>query len=177
MRMCCGCRTQQSTSNLIRLQICKQTHTLIPLIKKQSGRSAWVCFNVQCIQSIIKHPKKLHRSLKSTPNMINFKRTVGQWTEDRCKIILSQLYNDGVLNLETTLTTQATLYIWPHIETSTPFRLFQDPKQWSNYTITTQKESSDVHSTSTFKITLSKQHRLISQLYINLGIIEALKTQ
>jgi predicted RNA-binding protein YlxR (DUF448 family) len=177
MRMCCGCRTQQSTSNLIRLQICKQTHTLIPLIQKQSGRSAWVCFNVQCIQSIIKHPKKLHRSLRSTPNMTGFKKNISQWIEGRCKVMLSRLHIDGVLTLEESHTAYRNIYIWSQTEQNTSFKLFHDTKQWSNYTLTTYKQSSDAHKTPAFQLTLSKQHRSISQLYINLGILEALQTE
>ena len=181
MRMCCGCRTQQSISDLIRLQICTQTHKLIPREQKQSGRSAWVCFNVQCVQSIIKHPKKLHRSLRSKPNMSKFGMTLSIWLEHRCKIILSRLSADGVLSVDDTYSTDAPIYIWSTIDHVQPLRLLKDSKQWSNYTISTQNQACGVPTVQTSKMNVrlmsSKQHKLISQLFINLEFLDALKTQ
>ena len=181
MRMCCGCRTKRPITHLIRLQICKQTHQLIPCEQKQSGRSGWVCFDIQCVQSILKHPKKLHRSLNSTPQMTDFRDSLIQWIEFRCKVILSRLYTDGVLRLKETNPSYDTLYIWSEIEMESPFMLFQDSQQWSRHTTTTRKQPKNISTSSmsnlAFTLKLPKQHKSIPQLYINLGLLEALKTQ
>jgi hypothetical protein len=101
MRMCCGCNNRFEQHRLIRLQTSPETQALIPVVKKQMGRSAWVCCDVECIRKIRKSPKRLQRSLRIQPRMDNFIETLYDWMRTRLRHQLHTMHRDGAVTLST----------------------------------------------------------------------------
>lgn len=98
MRMCCGCNQRFDQRRLIRLQVSPETQALIPVDKKIAGRSAWVCFNITCINKIHAHPKKLQRSLRTQPRVDEFAATFYSWLLIKVKNLLRVINRDGALS-------------------------------------------------------------------------------
>ena len=101
MRMCCGCNKQFEQHKLIRLQISQKTQALTPVIRKDTGRSAWVCYNAECIHRIAKNPKKLFRSLRTRPDTEQIIVLLYMWILEKVQSQFRQMYRDGVITLST----------------------------------------------------------------------------
>ena len=99
MRMCCGCNQRFDQRRLIRLQVSPETQALIPVDKKQAGRSAWVCYDITCINKIHAHPKRLQRSLRKQPKVDEFKATFYSWLAIKVKNLVSIINRDGALSV------------------------------------------------------------------------------
>ena len=99
MRMCCGCNKRFKQHKLIRLQISSKTQALTPVVRKESGRSAWVCCNAVCIRKISQHPKRLYRSLRTHPNVNNLITTLYAWILNKVQLQFQQMYIDGVVTV------------------------------------------------------------------------------
>ena len=100
MRMCCGCHKRFEQRSLIRLQVSPQTQALTPVDTKSSGRSAWVCCNLTCIDNICKSPKRLNRSLRTQPKLHDFSSLLLDWVLQRLQLQFKQLRQDGVIKTE-----------------------------------------------------------------------------
>ncbi len=101
MRMCCGCNKRFKQHRLIRLHISPKTQALTPVVRKEPGRSAWVCCNAGCIHKITTHPKRLYRSLRMHPNVNNLITTLYAWILNKVRIQVQQMYTDGVVTVAT----------------------------------------------------------------------------
>ena len=95
IRMCCGCNKRFEQHTLIRLKVSVETQALIPVEHSHSGRSAWVCFDIQCINTIIKNPKRLYRSLRTRPNTKLLKTELECWLRDKIKTYIDRMMADG----------------------------------------------------------------------------------
>ena len=102
--MCCGCNKRFKQHRLIRLQISPKTQALTPVVRKEPGRSAWICCNASCILKIAKHPKRLYRSLRTHPNVSNLISTLYVWILNKVQLQVQQMYTDGVITVETSHT-------------------------------------------------------------------------
>ena len=96
VRLCCGCYQPKEQRELIRLKV-GSTGLLEPLSGRNTGRSAWVCFNESCIQAIIRHPKKLFRSLRTHVKTQHLHVTLVHWLWEQIVRTLSQLHRDGCI--------------------------------------------------------------------------------
>ena len=101
MRMCCGCNKRFKQHKLIRLQVSSTTQVLTPVVRKESGRSAWVCCNAACIRKIAQHPKRLYRSLRTHPNVDSLITTMHTWILNKVRIQVQQMSTDGVVTVAT----------------------------------------------------------------------------
>ena len=99
MRMCCGCNKRFEQHRLIRLQITQKTQALMPVLRKEAGRSAWVCYNAKCIRQIAQHPKKLFRSLRTRPNVEHLTSVMHRWILAKIQSQFNQMYRDGVITV------------------------------------------------------------------------------
>lgn len=116
MRMCCGCNKRFEQHRLIRLQVSPETQALMPVERKETGRSAWVCFHIECIRKICKHPKRLSRSLKARPKVDLLRGTLYDWILEKLRKQFEQMHKDGVVTVSTYRThklTPHTQYIFP----------------------------------------------------------------
>lgn len=59
-RMCMGCNTKKEKSNLIRIVMNKEGVISIDKTGKLSGRGAYICDNIDCLEKVIK-TKRLER--------------------------------------------------------------------------------------------------------------------
>lgn len=59
-RMCMGCNTKKDKKELIRIVMNKEGNISIDKTGKLSGRGAYICDNVECLEKIIKS-KRLER--------------------------------------------------------------------------------------------------------------------
>jgi len=117
MRMCCGCNQRFNQRRLIRLQLSSNTQALIPVDKKQTGRSAWVCCDIDCIRKIHSHPKKLQRSLRKQPRMGTFLDTLYFWMQKRTHQMINTIQFDGAISFNTKRLTQTKfneVYVIPY---------------------------------------------------------------
>ena len=105
MRMCCGCNKRFDRRSLIRLQVSLETQALIPVDKKQTGRSAWVCCSFDCIHKIQSNPKRLQRSLRKQPRVDAFLDLFQGWMRVRVLKMIHTLHCDGVISIVTPKTT------------------------------------------------------------------------
>jgi len=96
VRLCCGCQKRMDQSELIRLQI-GSSGFLEPVTNHNTGRSAWVCFNEQCIQAIIRHPKKLFRSLRTHAKTEHLSLKIIHWLWKQIRQSLLQIHRDGCI--------------------------------------------------------------------------------
>lgn len=53
-RMCIGCNTKKNKRDLIRIVMNKEGTILVDKTGKLSGRGAYICDNVDCLEKIIK---------------------------------------------------------------------------------------------------------------------------
>lgn len=60
-RMCMGCNNKTDKNNLIRIVLNKDGEITIDKTGKLSGRGAYICDSLQCLEKIIK-TKKLERT-------------------------------------------------------------------------------------------------------------------
>lgn len=64
LRQCLSCRTIESKENLIRITKDSKTNEIkINYNNKINGRSAYICKNIECLESALKK-KKIEHSLK-----------------------------------------------------------------------------------------------------------------
>ena len=116
MRMCCGCNKRFEQHRLIRLQTSSETQALIPVVRKETGRSAWVCCSIECIRTIRKHPKRLYRSLRTIPRVDLFTMTLYSWILARAQRQFQQMHREGAITVAQDPTTRIeadTPYIFP----------------------------------------------------------------
>lgn len=59
-RMCMGCNTKKDKSDLIRVVMNKEGDISIDKTGKLSGRGAYICDNIDCLEKVIKS-KRLER--------------------------------------------------------------------------------------------------------------------
>lgn len=114
MRMCCGCNKRFEQHRLIRLQVSPETQALVPVERKETGRSAWVCFHIECIRKICKHPKRLSRSLRARPRVDLLTGTLYDWILEKLRQQFKQMHKDGVVAVSTHCTHKPILHI-PYI--------------------------------------------------------------
>ena len=62
-RMCMGCNTKKDKRELIRIVASKDGNISIDKTGKLSGRGAYTCDNVECLEKVIK-TKRLERALE-----------------------------------------------------------------------------------------------------------------
>ena len=62
-RMCMGCNTKKDKRELIRIVASKDGNISIDTTGKLSGRGAYICDNVECLEKVIK-TKRLERALE-----------------------------------------------------------------------------------------------------------------
>lgn len=101
MRMCCGCNKRFEQHRLIRLQVSPETQAVVPVERKVTGRSAWVCFHIECIRKICKHPKRLSRSLRARPRVDLLTETLYDWVLEKLRKQIEQMHKDGVVAVST----------------------------------------------------------------------------
>ncbi len=53
-RMCMGCNTKKDKRNLIRIVMNKEGNISIDKTGKLSGRGAYICDNIECLEKVIK---------------------------------------------------------------------------------------------------------------------------
>lgn len=111
-RLCCGCYTSKDALDLMRIQIIDETVQAVQR-KHPHSRSAWVCQQIDCIQTILKHPKRLLRSLgkkkkdstqpKNTPefNTTSLLTSIRRWLLHRIQQELYILHCSGLLEYYT----------------------------------------------------------------------------
>lgn len=109
--MCCGCRKRFTPTHLFRLQIHPETQQLfvVPLAKKVHGRSAWVCWDTSCIHAIVKHPKKIHQSLRSATKTNHLLQQIYEELWQRYHHILDNMRKDGVISIHQTQPSSETI--------------------------------------------------------------------
>ncbi len=61
-RTCMGCNTEKNKTELIRIVKNKEENIFIDKTGKASGRGAYICNNIQCLEKVIK-TKRLERVL------------------------------------------------------------------------------------------------------------------
>lgn len=161
MRLCCGCHQRREQRELIRLQI-DSFGSLQPVHSHNKGRSAWVCFNVHCIQAIIRHPKKLFRSLRTHSNTQHLNKTLTHWLWlEICHNLLT-MNGDGCL-IKSPHPDSYTIYTTtPHGDLATHFT--SEPKFLS-----TQSENSAEHYTI-----FTAPHKKLGTLKRNIQLYESL---
>ena len=147
MRMCCGCNQRFEQRRLIRLQVSSETQALIPVDKKQAGRSAWVCCNSVCIHKIQMHPKKLQRSLRKQPRMDTFLADFYRWMCARVRHMLSTMHGDGAISLVT-----------PSSDNSTCIDLYKIPPELSNYIRLNTIDLNHIQNDKTHALLIHKHH-------------------
>ncbi len=118
MRLCCGCFQRQKSTNMLRLQL-NAVGTLTPVSKKLNGRSAWVCFDEKCIQAVVRHPKKMFRSLKILVSTSHLVAAIQQWLLMEIQSIIQRLYQDGCLKKIPSQDSNLTIYLHSNHETLT----------------------------------------------------------
>ena len=64
MRMCNGCMEMKVKKDLIRIVKNKENNISVDLTGKMSGRGAYICKNVECLEKAIK-ARRLNRNLSS----------------------------------------------------------------------------------------------------------------
>ena len=64
-RTCIGCNTTKNKKDLIRIVKNKEGNIFLDKSGKQSGRGAYVCDNIECLEKAIK-TKKLERTFEMT---------------------------------------------------------------------------------------------------------------
>lgn len=62
-RMCMGCNTKKDKRELIRIVASKDGNISIDKTGKLSGRGAYICDNIECLEKVIK-TKRLERALE-----------------------------------------------------------------------------------------------------------------
>ncbi|HHU69386.1 MAG TPA: YlxR family protein [Thermoanaerobacterales bacterium] len=65
MRMCVGCKNSKSKKELIRIVRTPDNQLEIDLTGKKSGRGAYICYNVECLEKAVKN-KGLEKALNRT---------------------------------------------------------------------------------------------------------------
>lgn len=63
-RMCMGCNNKKDKNNLIRIVMNKKGIISIDKTGKLSGRGAYICDNIDCLEKVIKS-KKLEKTFKT----------------------------------------------------------------------------------------------------------------
>ena len=63
-RMCMGCNTKKDKSDLIRIVMNKEGNISIDKTGKLSGRGAYICDNIECLEKAIK-TKRLERNFET----------------------------------------------------------------------------------------------------------------
>jgi len=96
MRMCCGCNKRFEQHTLIRLKVSTDTQALTPVQHSASGRSAWVCCNIHCINKIVKAPKRLHRSLRMRVNLQQWNTALKDWLCEQINTNIQTMIRDGL---------------------------------------------------------------------------------
>ena len=62
-RMCMGCNTKKDKKELIRIVSSKDGNITIDKTGKLSGRGAYICDNIECLEKVIKN-KRLEKVLE-----------------------------------------------------------------------------------------------------------------
>lgn len=62
-RMCMGCNTKKDKRELIRIVLSKDGNISIDKTGKLSGRGAYICDNIECLEKVIKS-KRLEKVLE-----------------------------------------------------------------------------------------------------------------
>lgn len=96
MRMCCGCNKRFEQHTLIRLKASTETQALKPVEHSASGRSAWVCCNIHCINKIVKAPKRLNRSLRTSVNLEQWNSVLKDWLHQQILSYVQTMIRDGI---------------------------------------------------------------------------------
>lgn len=65
MRKCTGCQEMKSKKELIRIVRNDEGEFFLDSTGKKSGRGAYICFNIECLEKVCKN-KGLERSFKSS---------------------------------------------------------------------------------------------------------------
>ena len=147
MRMCCGCNQRFDQRRLIRLQVSPETQALIPVDKRQVGRSAWVCCNIVCIRKVQTHPKKLQRSLRTRPRMDSFLTVLYSWMHNRVQQMLNRLQRDGAISFKT-----------ERLSDSTFSDVYLTPSELSNHIRLNAIDSDHTPRNETFPLQIHKHH-------------------
>ena len=150
MRLCCGCHQRKDPRELIRLQIGTKG-SLVPVKNRIDGRSAWVCFNKECVKAIVRHPKKTFRSLRVSVDTTHLENDIVEWLwRDICSTV--QAMNiDGCISSQQTLT-GLQMYI-----SSTPLSI-------QEYFTDGQKYVSNVASSTQCQPIYLTSHKLLHRL-------------
>lgn len=62
-RMCMGCNSKKDKKELIRIVSSKDGNIMIDKTGKLSGRGAYICDNIECLEKVIKS-KRLEKALE-----------------------------------------------------------------------------------------------------------------
>ena len=60
-RMCMGCNTKKDKKELIRIVASKDGNITIDKTGKLSGRGAYICDSIECLEKVIKNKKREQR--------------------------------------------------------------------------------------------------------------------
>ena len=56
-RSCVACRTQKNKNELLRIVTNKKNETLIDEKGKEQGRGEYICYDIKCLEKVIKYKK------------------------------------------------------------------------------------------------------------------------
>ena len=63
-RTCMGCNETKDKKELLRIVLNKEENIKVDETGKASGRGAYICYNIKCLEKVIK-TKRLERALKT----------------------------------------------------------------------------------------------------------------
>ena len=63
-RTCIGCGKKRQKHELLRIVKNKEDEISVDREGKKSGRGAYICKDIQCLEKLIKNPKRFEKSFK-----------------------------------------------------------------------------------------------------------------